>query len=206
MHNRRISSPILYVLIFLLALVLTLALTHPAAAHEFGPGFKFNITNPRVENRQTSYGTYISSAVNDYRTNTNKLRPIYVTSSPSVIIYIQGNYGATNWAWGTLPYYQGTQCVTWPGLSPYWTGRCADAHLFDFAYIYINTACPTPGGCTMPHYLARHELGHAFGLGHVSEVDCPSQYWSIMLGGFCRPNVPTTLQQHDKNDLNTKYP
>ena len=53
------------------------------------------------------------------------------------------------------------------------------------------------------NHIARHEMGHSFGLAHFP-CSGPDYAWSVMLYG-CNNGFPGALTGHDKRDVNNKY-
>jgi hypothetical protein len=196
---RLILSPSMrsYLMIFALAFGITFAIAQPVTAHDWG--FRFYSTSANVENRTSSYGTAVQHAVNNYDANTDLTVRL---ATPSVIIYLQGNWGNTWWDAGTVPYSRSRPCVSWPSLTL--TGTCDKTNnKADFAYIYFNDY---KGAFNMPEYGTRHEMGHVFGQSHAFCLQPPGDNtWSVMREGGCRPNVPTSLTAHDIADFNSWY-
>lgn len=145
---------------------------------------------PNVENVNLTWSASVTSAAFDYNNNTDLHVDGPCGSSCGNIRYVQGNYGATGWDGGTIVYTDGTSCVDWPTLTL--NGNCNSTnHKADFAYIYFNTYY-NPGA--YPTYLAKHELGHVFGLDHNTVA-------SVMSNN----STYTSLQAHDISDLNGMY-
>lgn len=167
-----------------------------AAAHDIGWRWDYFGGYAIVENRTVYYGSYVSSAGINYNNNTD----LHVDSCPDNgncgrIVYLQGNYGATGWPAGTVAYDGLNPCVSWPSLSP--NGNCdAGSRKADFAYVYANDYY---GSWPYPDWIARHEMGHAFGLAHPS---CST--WSVMMTGLCGSG-PNSLTTHDISDINGWY-
>jgi hypothetical protein len=150
-----------------------------------------------VENRTSSYSVAVSDAANSYHNYTDLT--VSQSTSGSNIIYLQGNYGAgmSNAVAIANSYYGGSwhACANADGSL---TGACNTSDKkASHAYIYFNDY---HGTFPLPQWGTRHEMGHVFGLGHVS---CATD--SVMKDGSCYPNVPTTLRTDEINQINAWY-
>ena len=161
----------------MLVLAGALFLVDRAAAHEFASPHSWDTSvTAETSNGTTAFATFLSSAANDYTTNTD-LDVDYCnepcTENISNIMVNNGNDGYSAWAfWTGDPAYEGR--IEW---NSYYAGG------------WNNRT---------KHLLARHELGHIFGLAHVPETG-PA---SVM--GEAREHMQT-LHTHDKDDMNVKY-
>ncbi len=100
--------------------------------------------------------------------------------------------GPTQWTAEARVYSGSTSCFP--------ISYCNESdHEADFAYIYWNSYYG-PYDSDAANYLARHEMGHVFGLNHVA---C-SESSSVMYTG-CTSGLLTTLQSHDISDVNSEY-
>ncbi len=152
-----------------------------------------------VENRNTSFGTAISSAVTEY--NNTDLTVSY-SASGSNILYYQADYGNVGWLGNAQPEANNNGwklCYDWNGN---WTGSCDTFwHRATHAWIYLNTNGNQLGGnATLATTVVKHELGHVWGLAHV-----PCSVWSIMEGGPCFPSMPSTIQNDEITWINNNY-
>ncbi len=148
-----------------------------AAAHEFASPHSWDTSvTAKTSNGATAFATYLSSAANDYTSNTD-LDVDYCnepcTENISNIMVNRGSNGLSAQAfWTGNPAYEGR--VEWNShYASGWSSRTK-------------------------HLLARHELGHIFGLDHVPG-NSPA---SVM--GQAREHKHT-LHTHDKDDINVKY-
>ena len=170
------GSPALWVaVVFILAGAFLLAAK--AAAHEFpNPQSWDTSVTPKTSNGTAALATFLSSAASDYTNNTD-LDVDYCnepcTENISNIMINNGDDGYAAWAfWTGNPAYEGR--IEW---NSYYAGGWSSR---------------------TKHLLARHELGHIFGLDHVPETG-PA---SVM--GRARDHMHV-LHTHDKDDINVKY-
>lgn len=163
-------------------------------AHDIGWEWDYADANPIVRNATSSYGVQIESARANFHNSTN----MTVYGCPSNtncgnIIHLQGNYGATGWNACVRPYSHGTPCSD---------GNCNPNYSCDHWGNKVNWSDVRWNdyyGTSRPHFVARHEMGHVFGLAHT-----PCSVSSVMQGAVCSP-YPVTLTSHDINDLNAWY-
>ena len=170
-----------------LALALVLAGAIPAfllwgeaAAHEYNPPERWDTSiTPVTTNVDTRYASAIRSAAGDYTSNTD-LRVDYCASScsGSNIWHYENDFGRNTWAARVMRRGNPTSSaiIQW------------DAHNGRFDEFTANR-------------LARHELGHAFGLDHVP-CKGPTAAPAIM---GCPTNGVSDLHDHDIDDINDKY-
>lgn len=156
------------------------------------------ISNAAIVQNNTS-SIPIGSMVNDYDTSTNLI--ISTNGSPNIIAW-EGNYGATGWPAGVQPYaiqpLETYNCVSWPTLAL--TGICGwYVNRPNFAYMYFNTGHPAYVSMSK-HWMARHEMGHLFGLAHICTVK------SVMnTPPPCENTGADTLQPDEINAINSWF-
>ena len=142
-----------------------------ASPHSWDTG-----VTPLTSNGTTVLGTFLSSAASDCTSNTDLDVDYCNEPCTENIRNIMVNRGAN-------------------GLSAqaYWSGNPAYAGRVEWNSHYA-------GGWSSrtKHLLARHELGHIFGLDHIN-ASSPA---SVM--GEARQHMHT-LHTHDKDDMNVKY-
>ena len=167
-----------------MALLLILAgaflLAGKAAAHDWPGGHAWDTSiTTETSNGNTSYATQIQSAASDYTNNTDL--PVSYCTEPCIenIRQVEEDYGPTNWDayayWYGNPEYRGK--VKWNS--------------------YYN-----PKANIVVHRLARHEMGHIFGLDHPPCPGDPGGVASIM---GCPRDGEHDLHTHDRDDMNVKY-
>lgn len=177
----------------LCALAVTLAFGGSAGAHEYSPAFDWDEDETsEVANYNTQYGQQALRARDDYYANTDLDVDWCTYPCGANIIHYEANSGPGRGTAEAWVYSGSTSCFP--------VSYCnEDDHKADFAYIYWNSYYG-PYDSDAANYLARHEMGHAFGLDHVP---C-SESSSVMYTG-CSGGLPTTLQSHDISDMNTEY-
>lgn len=170
-----------------------------AGAHPIGWKRDTSI-QPKVANISTPYGSQITSAVNDFDSNTDLQVNECTWLCPAKIYSVMYDWGDDDSAAAADSYHDGELCV--PG-----TSNCNETDKkVNSAYINWNSRIPTmPPGYA--NYVARHEMGHIFGLRHVDCVTAepnPEAFYSVM-NVRCSYSVYEVLQSHDTLDINGKY-
>ena len=164
----------------------------PAEAHPIGWYWDVANIQIKVKNNTSSYGVQISSATSDYNNNTDL--SAQTSTSSCTICHAQGNWGMSGWVARALPYSYRTICVNAATGVP--TGYCNTTnHKVSLGHVQWNDYY----GTSRPHFIARHEMGHLFGLAHTN-----CSYSSVMQGVVCNP-YPAALTGHDRADINAMY-
>ena len=162
-------------------------------------GWKWDTSSaPIVTNYNTSYGSEISSANADFNSNTDLT--VYSCNTPCAesVKHEQKFVGNVDWAAVAKAYRNGYEC-----------GDCNEtSKKVTYGKVIWNSA----GGPYTPsyaNYLARHEMGHVFGLDHApcqtgGDYGGNNGYLNVM-AVKCPYDAPDTLQDHDISDINAKY-
>jgi len=161
-------------------------------------GYRFNTTNMSVSDCTSNYGSAISSTVMDYNNNTD-LTMSLIPFSCTLITYTEGNYGNTPWHAVTIARNSsGSPCANFSDGSL--TGNCnTTTQKAASGTIYFNDY-PGVFPSTQKNWAARHEMGHMFGMGHVTS--CTPN--SVMKTPDCA-SLPSTLTSSDTNVINGWY-
>ena len=149
------------------------------AAHDWPGGHVWDTSiTAKTSNGNTGYATQIQSAANDYTTNTDL--PVSYCTEPCTenIRHVEDNYGPTNW--DAYAYWYG---------NPVYKGKVKWNSYYSKTNIVV-------------HRLARHEMGHVFGLGHPPCHPDPGGVWPVM---GCPKSGKYNLHTHDRDDINVKY-
>ena len=200
MENIHISRFILAAGAILLALALWGAwgLWQDAGAHSIG--WKWDTSSAIiVSNYSTRYGTQITGAVNDYNSNTDLAVNSCNTPCNESIRHIQKRVGNVDWAAGADSYSNGSQCNV--------DITCNEtSNKVTYGRVVWNSASGTYSN-SYAKAIARHEMGHIFGLAHVNcvtaEIDVAA-FYSVM-NILCSYPAPGFLRRHDIRDINGKY-
>lgn len=164
-----------------------------AEAHD--QGWIYNKTSITVWDGGITYSGAVLSAVSDYNYWTD-----LAVSDPGCdaycdIIFAQGDWGSGWYGFADVINTAGEYCATFPDGWP--TGNCnKTTKKADHGYVYFNTYY-YPFSNSQANWVARQELGHHFGLAHVS---CTTS--SVMNGASCPRSA---LQPHDISDINALY-
>lgn len=173
--------------LMLTALLVTVAVAAlyvgTATAHEYNPVryWDTNHVMPETTNADTRYATQIRQAAEDYTDNT-ALAVDYCSSScsGSNIRHYEADYGNTIWA---ARVQLNPPDITYATVQ--WNAHWGMYNNFD------------------ANRLARHEMGHAFGLEHSEECGAISPQLYAVMG--CAEPGKAVLHDHDIQDMNDKY-
>ena len=184
---------------WILVVVVTLAIMLPvglAFAHDFSLPFKWDTDVTITVESRIPQSAHVHSAADDYDDNTDlTVKRCSPDSECGNVIHYDGYYGPSEPVAWASPYSYSVKCTN---DEHELTGYCNETnHKVDFAYIYYNTHYTYDD--LLVAVLARHEMGHVWGLNHT-----PCSVASVMKPGTCQ-NQYGNLQQHDKNDVNAKY-
>lgn len=156
------------------------AVTAQVTVHAHFNNMKWISTTPEIRDTTSSYGSAITSAIQDYNGNTDATIYMCSTSNCENWIHIQGDYGDSGWyARNFRTYIKKTPpphdiIESETQWNEYYTSGNDD-------------------------HVARHEIGHGLGFNHT-----PCSINSVMQGA-CSPPWPSTLQAHDISDVNAEY-
>ena len=202
MESIRTKRPVWMVILFLAFLVVWLVwgIWQSVAAHNIG--WKWDTTNnPVVTNYNTSYGSQISSANADFNSNTDLT--VYSCGTPCnyTIQHINDYVSDADWAAAADSFHQGELCI--PG-----TGNCNETTKKVTSGAVVWNTANGPYTDSYANYIARHEMGHIFGLAHAP---CHAggnygggSYYSVMAIS-CPYDARDELEDHDIDDINDKY-
>lgn len=175
-------------------------LWNSAAAHNIG--WKWDTSsNPIVTNYNTSYGSQISRANADFNSNTDLT--VYSCNTPcnETITHINGYESDADWAAAADSYHEGELCV--PS-----TGNCNETTKKVTSGVVVWNTANGPYSDSYANYLARHEMGHIFGLKHApchtGGDNGEGSYYSVMAIS-CPYDAKDELQDHDIDVINDKY-
>lgn len=152
-----------------------------ASAHNYNPDIVWSSSiTPRVTDLNTDYESEIQSARRDFNDNTDLAvyRCSWVCNGN--LRHSQADYGDVGWAARTR------------------------RHGNPVTHAYVDWNGHYSQDSFTAHRLARHEMGHAFGLDHVPCGGGPNEpnIYSIM---GCPESGVKVLHDHDIDDMNDKY-
>ena len=152
-----------------------------ASAHNYSPDIVWSSSiTPKVTDLNTDYETEIKSARRDYNDNTDLGVKWCDWPCNGNLRHTQGDFGDVGWAARAWRYGNPVTNATIE-----WNGHYSQSSF---------TA----------HRLARHEMGHAFGLDHVPCGGGPYEDDIKSIMG-CPEAGKKVLHKHDINDMNDKY-
>lgn len=140
-----------------------------------------------------SMTTAMSNAASNYHNSTD----LNWTGTGGLIQGYENNFGATGYQGYAYPSNaSGQNCYWYP--TPIATGNCnTTTNKATSAVLYFNTYY----GYSDREWLARHEMGHVFGLYHPP---CGNPTVTVMHTPGCG-SLPTTLQADEINWINSAY-
>ncbi len=168
-----------------------------ANAVDIGWHWDYSAGAPVVRNSTSSYSVQIASATSDFHNNTD----MSVYSCPSHtncgnVIHSQSSWGTQYPIAWALPFSGGSPCTDNKGQTIYTCDHGSNKP--DWAAVRWNDSW---GANSKPHFTARHEMSHVFGLAHRSCGDYSVMKPSLTCGG----TYPATLTSFDENDLSIWY-
>ena len=129
-----------------------------ASAHNIG--WKWDTSDdPVVSNLNTPYNSKIMSAKRDYDNNTDLSVDSCNQPCTESILHVYQYFSGVDWAAAADSYSGGLQCQV--------DIVCNETNKkVDYGVVVWNSAVTGYSG-SYAHYLARHEMGHIFGLRHA---------------------------------------
>ena len=165
-------------------------------------GWKWDTSNiPVVSNYNTPYSGAINSAVSNYDSNTDLTVISCIQPCSESVLHVAQYAGDADWAAAADSYHKGELCV--PG-----TGNCNETTKKVTSGVVVWNSKHGQFSDSYANYIARHEMGHIFGLKHApcqTGGDYGGVTYKSVMAVSCPYDAPDTLQDHDISDINGKY-
>ena len=185
--------------IFFTTLVLTLSSVTFAMTPTYTNDAKFNrgVGNCcyYVDGSASGYANQISSAANNWEVTGYGWNPIYMTE-------VSSNYATHMDFYGRTPYTDSYLTGSIGAYTSYWNSNstlaCNQTAFPTYDYFYTEIILNTNESASYDYRVAKHEMGHAFGLAHY--VNSYSIMYPNLSGMFV-----STVQQCDHDTINYLY-
>jgi hypothetical protein len=186
------------IFLFVVAATIGLFFAQPTEGAMADQGYRFNSSSVAVGDCTRNYGFEISSAVANYNDSTD-LTMTYIGHACTTITYTQGDYGVTPWIAITIARNSsGDPCADFS--NGFMTGNCNKTNKkAAAATIYFNDHYALSASSS---FSVRHEMGHVFGMAHVTGCTPLSV---MKVPGECSEPFPPLLTTADINLINSWY-